>query len=150
MSNARKYEIKREAALEKYKEGLTDPEKLSVLFDVRPSTVETWIWKYGWKELAKEVIDLEKTIERNMLIALNKGLEAYIENPADTSLQSLVALLKEQMNKNKPSRELNEYIVKFLGQTVDFFIGKGLEDMRQSFQENLIELAEYLRVKNNG
>jgi len=43
---------------------------------------------------------------------------------------------------------LNDYIVRFLDQVTDFMIEKGYETMLKQFQSIVLDLAEYLRVRN--
>jgi hypothetical protein len=43
---------------------------------------------------------------------------------------------------------LNDYIIRFLDQTTDYMVEKGHETLLKSFQEILLDLAEYLRLKN--
>jgi len=150
MANTKDYREKKAACYEKYRQGETDEKKLSVIFGVSALTVKKWITSGNWKQEADEIAELERKINENMMKALNAGLEQYTKDPQNSSLQSLVQLIKDYIKRTQPTKELNEYIIKFLEQSVDYFIGKGLEDLRVMFQEQLVELADYLRVKNNG
>ena len=82
------------------------------------------------------------------LKALIQALREYAKNPADTALQSLVSLIKQNQKDSEPSKELNDYIVRFLDQVTDFMIEKGHETLLKQFNGIVIDLAEYLRVRN--
>jgi hypothetical protein len=60
----------------------------------------------------------------------------------------LVSLIKQNQKDSEPSKELNDYIVRFLDQVTDFMIEKGHETLLKQFNGIVIDLAEYLRVRN--
>jgi uncharacterized protein YeeX (DUF496 family) len=148
MSNSREFRIKRDNCKEAYLNGKTDPLELAVIFGVSDITVRKWIKSGKWDELFKEEnqLDHEITIARKK--ALIQALREYAKNPADTAIQSLVSMMKQDQKDRQPSKELNDYIVKFLDQVTDFMIEKGHETLLKQFQSILHDLAEYLRVRN--
>ena len=150
MANTKEYREKRIACKEQYELGNTDVERLSALFSVAEKNVKKWIKEGGWETDAEKTVNMEKKINENIQKALNVGLEQYINDPANTSLQSLVAILKDYQKKTKPSKELNEYIVRFQELVVDFCLTKGYGDLLQIYQEYLLELSEYMRIKLHG
>jgi uncharacterized protein YeeX (DUF496 family) len=91
-------------------------------------------------------LDHEIAIARKK--ALIQALREYAKNPADTAIQSLVSMMKQDQKDRQPSKELNDYIVKFLDQVTDFMIEKGHETLLKQFQAILHDLAEYLRLRN--
>ena len=148
MSNSREFRIKRDNCKEAYLNGKTDPTELAVIFGVSDITVRKWVKSGKWDELFKEEnqLDHEITIARKK--ALIQALREYAKNPADTALQSLVSLMKQDQKDRQPSKELNDYIVRFLDQVTDFMIEKGHETLLKQFQSILHDLADYLRVRN--
>ncbi len=148
MSNSREFRIKRDNCKEAYLNGKTDPLELAVIFGVSDITVRKWIKSGKWDELFKEEnqLDHETAIARKK--ALIQALREYAKNPADTAIQSLVSMMKQDQKDRQPSKELNDYIVKFLDQVTDFMIEKGHETLLKQFQSILHDLAEYLRVRN--
>jgi len=148
MSNSREFRIKRDNCKEAYLNGKTDPTELAVIFGVSDITVRKWVKNGKWDELFKEEnqLDHEITIARKK--ALIQALREYAKNPADTALQSLVSLMKQDQKDRQPSKELNDYIVRFLDQVTDFMIEKGHETLLKQFQSILHDLADYLRVRN--
>ncbi len=148
MSNSREFRIKRDNCKEAYLNGKTDPLELAMIFGVSDITVRKWIKSGKWDELFKEEnqLDHEITIARKK--ALIQALREYAKNPADTAIQSLVSMMKQDQKDRQPSKELNDYIVKFLDQVTDFMIEKGHETLLKQFQSILHDLAEYLRVRN--
>ena len=148
MSNSREFRIKRDNCKEAYLNGKTDPTELAMIFGVSDITVRKWVKSGKWDELFKEEnqLDHEITIARKK--ALIQALREYAKNPADTALQSLVSLMKQDQKDRQPSKELNDYIVRFLDQVTDFMIEKGHETLLKQFQSILHDLADYLRVRN--
>jgi len=133
-----------------YRSGQTDVDYLAGIYGVSSQTIYRWAKEGNWKTDIAELVDIEKDIQKNMLEALNAGLKQYKDDPGNKSLQSLVVLIKDYLKKSQPTKELNTYILLFLEQTVDYFISKNNEDLKIAFQENVVELAEFLRMKNNG
>ncbi len=148
MSNSREFRIKRDNCKEAYLNGKTDPTELAVIFGVSDITVRKWIKGGKWDELFKEENQLDHEIAIARKKALIQALREYAKNPADTAIQSLVSMMKQDQKDRQPSKELNDYIVKFLDQVTDFMIEKGHETLLKQFQSILHDLAEYLRVRN--
>ena len=148
MSNALEFRIKRDNCKEAYLNGKTDPLELAVIFGVSDITVRKWI-KFGkWDEMFKEERKLDHEISLARKKALIQALREYAKNPADTTLQSLVSLIKQNQKDSEPSKELNDYIVRFLDQVTDYMIEKGHATLLKQFQSVVLDLAEYLRVRN--
>ena len=148
MSNSREFRIKRDNCKEAYLNGKTDPLELAMIFGVSDITVRKWIKSGKWDELFKEENQLDHEIAIARKKALIQSLREYAKNPADTAIQSLVSMMKQDQKDRQPSKELNDYIVKFLDQVTDFMIEKGHETLLKQFQSILHDLAEYLRVRN--
>ena len=148
MSNSREFRIKRDNCKEAYLNGKTDPYELAVIFGVSDITVRKWVKSGKWDELFKEENQLDHEIAIARKKALIQALREYAKNPADTAIQSLVSLIKQNQKDAEPSKELNDYIVRFLDQVTDFMIEKGHETMLKQFQGIVLDLAEYLRVRN--
>ena len=148
MSNSREFRIKRDNCKEAYLNGKTDPTELAVIFGVSDITVRKWVKGGKWDELFKEENQLDHEIAIARKKALIQALREYAKNPADTAIQSLVSMMKQDQKDRQPSKELNDYIVKFLDQVTDFMIEKGHETLLKQFQSILHDLADYLRVRN--
>jgi hypothetical protein len=148
MSNALEYRIKRENCKESYLNGKTDPNELGIIFGVSDITVRKWIKSGNWDSLFKEERKLDHEIKVARKRALIQALREYAKNPADTALQSLVSLIKQNQKDDEPARELNDYIVKFMDQTTDFMVEKGYETLLKQFQGIVLDLADYLRIRN--
>ena len=148
MSNSREFRIKRDNCKEAYLNGKTDPLELAVIFGVSDITVRKWVKSGKWDELLKEENQLDHEIAIARKKALIQALREYAKNPADTAIQSLVSMMKQDQKDRQPSKELNDYIVKFLDQVTDFMIEKGHETLLKQFQSILHDLADYLRVRN--
>ena len=148
MSNSREFRIKRDNCKEAYLNGKTDPTELAMIFGVSDITVRKWIKGGKWDELFKEENQLDHEIAIARKKALIQALREYAKNPADTAIQSLVSMMKQDQKDRQPSKELNDYIVRFLDQVTDFMIEKGHETLLKKFNGIVIDLAEYLRVRN--
>ena len=148
MSNSREFRIKRDNCKEAYLNGKTEPTELAMIFGVSDITVRKWIKSGKWDELFKEENQLDHEIAIARKKALIQALREYAKNPADTAIQSLVSMMKQDQKDRQPSKELNDYIVKFLDQVTDFMIEKGHETLLKQFQSILHDLADYLRVRN--
>ena len=148
MSNSHEFRIKRDNCKEAYLNGKTDPTELAVIFGVSDITVRKWVKSGKWDELFKEENQLDHEIAIARKKALIQALREYAKNPADTAIQSLVSMMKQDQKDRQPSKELNDYIVRFLDQVTDFMIEKGHETLLKQFQSILHDLAEYLRVRN--
>ena len=148
MSNSREFRIKRDNCKEAYLNGKTDPTELAMIFGVSDITVRKWIKGGKWDELFKEENQLDHEIAIARKKALIQALREYAKNPADTAIQSLVSMMKQDQKDRQPSKELNDYFVKFLDQVTDFLIEKGHDTLLMQFQSIMHDLAEYLRVRN--
>ena len=148
MSNSREFRIKRDNCKEAYLNGKTDPTELAVIFGVSDISVRKRVKSGKWDELFKEENQLDHEIAIARKKALIQALREYAKNPADTAIQSLVSMMKQDQKDRQPSKELNDYIVKFLDQVTDFMIEKGHETLLKQFQSILHDLADYLRVRN--
>ena len=148
MSNSIEFRIKRDNCKEAYLNGKTEPTELAVIFGVSDITVRKWIKSGKWDEMFKEERKLDHEISIARKKALIQALREYAKNPADTALQSLVSLIKQNQKDAEPSKELNDYIVRFLDQVTDFMIEKGHATLLKQFQGVVLDLAEYLRVRN--
>ncbi len=135
-------------AFEAYIGGKTDPRELAELVGCSPITIGKWIKAGKWNEIHGEERKLRREISVVQKKALIAALREYAKDPKNTALQSLVGLIKQQQIKEAPGKELNEYIVTFLDQTTDFMIERGLSGLLKQFQANLMDLAEYLRTRN--
>jgi transposase len=148
MGNEKRYRAVRELCEKAYTEGETDPAKLAHRFKVTENTVRGWIRKGQWKTERETVQDLEKSIDEQMRKAYLTALQRFNDDPDDTNLQSLVALLKARQNTTEPGRQYLDFIVKFLDQATDYMIERQQETLLKLFQENVHDLADYLRLKN--
>lgn len=139
--------IKRECK-ELYLKGERKPEVLMAKSGKSMATIYRWLSQ--WDKLYSNEQKLDEKIKFSMKKALCKGLESYSDDPGNKGLQSLVSLLKQHMQLQEPSKELNQYILKFMDQVITYFIEINDEEMRERFQEHVVDLSEYLRRKNNG
>jgi len=119
-------------------------EEIVATTGVKTATLYNWIKTGNWNEKKNETRTIEKQIEMSLKEALVKGLKAFAENPSDKDLQSLVGLLKQVRDKQKPSEAYKENILKFLDRTTDFFLENELVEMAGIFKGKVRELAEYL------
>lgn len=148
MSNDKEFRIKRDNCKEVYLNGKTNVSDLAMIFGVAEVTVRKWIKSGNWDALFKEERKLDVEIRTARKKALIQALREYAKNPADTALQSLVSLIKQNQKDDEPAKELNDYIVKFLDQTTDFMVEKGYETLLKQFQAIVLDLADYLRIRN--
>ena len=148
MANSKIFREKKELAFEAYLGGKTDPSELAELVGCSPVTVRKWIAAGKWDKLESEERKLLRDISIQQKKAYLVALKEYTKDPQNTALQSLVSFIKQQQNKEVPSRELNDYIVKFLDQVVDYMTNNNLTTLLKQFQANLLDIAEYLRVIN--
>ena len=110
-------------------------------------TIYKWIKKGNWNEKKLETYNLEKLININLKRALNQGLKNFAIDPANKDLQSLVSLLKQFKEQNKPTHAYKDNILNFLDKTTDFFLEKNMEEIANVFKGYVVELAEYLMVR---
>jgi hypothetical protein len=148
MAHTKEFKLKRDNCREAYLDGKIDPAELCVIFGVAEITVKKWIKAGLWEDLFKEEHKLDREIKLARKKALIQALREYAKHPGDSALQSLVSLIKHDQREHEPAKELNDYIIRFLDQTTDYMIEKGHETLLKSFQEILLDLAEYLRLKN--
>ena len=147
MANSKIFREKK-LAFEAYLGGRTDPRELAELVGCSPVTVRKWIAANNWDKMESEERKLMRDISIQQKKAYLVALKEYAKDPKNTALQSLVSFIKQQQNKEVPSRELNDYIVKFLDQVVDYMTNNNLTTLLKLFQANLMDIAEYLRVIN--
>lgn len=135
-------------AFEAFISGKTSPKELAELVGCSPVTIGKWIAAGKWDKIEGEERKLNRKITVARRKALLTALEEYAKDPKNTALQSLVSILRQEMKREEPAKELCDYIVKFLDQVTDFMIEKGYEGQLKQFQAIVMELAEYLRVRN--
>lgn len=135
-------------AFEAYIGGKTDTRELAELVGCSPITVSRWIKAGKWDKIEGEERRLTREISVARKKALITALKEYAKDPKNTALQSLVSIMKQEQKREAPGKELNEYIVKFLDQTTDFMIERGMTSLLKQFQGNIMDLAEYLRQRN--
>lgn len=148
MSNSKAFREKKEMAFEAFIGGKTSPKELAELVGCSPVTIGKWIAAGKWDKIEGEERKLNRKITVARRKALLTALEEYAKDPKNTALQSLVSILRQEMKREEPAKELCDYIVKFLDQVTDFMIEKGYEGMLKQFQAIVMDLAEYLRVRN--
>lgn len=148
MSNDKEFRIKRENCKDTYLNGKTDTAELAMIYGVSEITIRKWVKSGSWDTLFKEERKLDTDIRAARKKALIQALREYAKNPADASLQSLVNLIKQEQKDSEPAKELNDYIVKFLDQTTDFMVERGFETLLKHYQAIVLDLAEYLRLRN--
>jgi len=148
MSNSKAFREKKEMAFEAFISGKTSPKELAELVGCSPVTIGKWIAAGKWDKIEGEERKLNRKITVARRKALLTALEEYAKDPKNTALQSLVSILRQEMKRDEPAKELCDYIVKFLDQVTDFMIEKGYEGMLKQFQAIVMDLAEYLRVRN--
>jgi hypothetical protein len=149
MSNSKAFREKKEMAFEAFISGKTSPKELAALVGASPVTIGKWIAAGKWDKIEGEERELRREISVNQKKALIVALREYAKDPKNTALQSLVGIIKQQQIKELPTRELNDYIVKFLDQTTDYMIERGLDGLLKAFQTEVMDLAEYLRARNS-
>lgn len=148
MSNSKAFREKRNLAFEAYIGGKTNPQELADLVGCSPVTVGKWIKAGKWDKIEGEERRLTREISIARKKALITALKEYAKDPKNTALQSLVAIIKQEQKREAPGKELNEYIVTFLDQATDFMIERELSGFLKQFQANLMDMAEYLRQRN--
>jgi uncharacterized protein (DUF2164 family) len=146
----RDYKLIREQAKNAWLNGEKNLENLAKLYHVGLRTLEKYKREDKWADLELSDVHLDQKLERVMKEASIKAFEDYITNPADKEKQSLTNLIKHLEKKLNPTKELNDYILKFLDQLIDYLYEQGMDDVAQAVQANIHDIAEHLRVKNNG
>ncbi|MCB5263001.1 MAG: hypothetical protein M0Q16_07940 [Candidatus Cloacimonetes bacterium] len=151
MARARRnYKVIRALAYKAWREGEHDLEKLANSFHLGVRTLEKWRREDDWQGAEVTIVELQAKAERLILEAECVALEDYINDPENKEKQSLINLIKHHKEQFAPSKELNQYVIKFMQGVVDFAIENGLEVLREQFQEHGREIADHLRVSNNG
>lgn len=136
-------------AFEAYVGGKTDPRELAALVGCSHITVGKWIKAGKWASIEGEERRLTRKISVARRKALLAALEQYASDPKNSQIKDLVGILRQELQREQPSKELNDYIVKFLEQVTDYFIEKGHNALLKGFQEHVMDLAEYLRQRNS-
>jgi predicted DNA-binding protein YlxM (UPF0122 family) len=119
-------------------------EECAKIVGVCDQTIYRWVKSGGWNAKKYETQALEKQIGINLRKALNQGLKSFASDPMNKDLQSLVSLLKQFKDQNKPSVAYKDNILTFIDKTTDYFLEKGLNDVANIFKGYVTELAEYL------
>jgi predicted DNA-binding protein YlxM (UPF0122 family) len=119
-------------------------DEIAEMTGVKRQVIYRWHQMDKWAEKKQESRQIERNIEMNLRRALNKGLKAYADNPEDKDLQSLVSLLRQFKEKNKPTLAYKDNILKFIDGSVDFFLTKDMTETADVFKSIVVELAEYL------
>ena len=122
-------------------------DECATLTGASKKSVYRWIREGRWNEKKVETFNLEKLININLKRALNQGLKNFAIDPANKDLQSLVSLLKQFKEQNKPTHAYKDNILNFLDKTTDFFLEKNMEEIANVFKGYVVELAEYLMVR---
>ena len=120
---------------------------ISMAIGVCEQTIYRWIKKGNWNEKKHEAQVLEKQITIYLKKALIQGLKSFANDPNNKDLQSLVSLLKQYKEQNKPTMALKDNLIKFIDGTTDFFLEKNLEEFANTFKGYVVELAEYLLMR---
>jgi len=141
--NSRKYKEKRRFGKVLYSEG-SSLEEIAKIVSVSIATVKRWHKNDGWERKELERRQLEQAIVEEADKALLEALRAYKKNPGK-DLQSLNSMLKSFLERKKPDKKINDYIILFCEVLVDFCVDTGNEDLRKGFQEVLTDFAEYTR-----
>jgi hypothetical protein len=146
----RNYKLIKEQAHSMWRDGEKDLSVIASMYRVSPRTIEKWRREDNWVDAEVTEAQLKQKLDKVMMEASIKAFEDYTENPTDKEKQSLVFLIKHFQKQLSPAKELNNYILMFCEQVVDYFIQQGMDQERELFQANLHGLAEYLRTRNNG
>ena len=122
-------------------------EECAKVCGVSIKTIYRWIADGKWNEKKLESHTMEKHIHLNLKKALNQGLKSFANDPANRDLQSLVSLLKQFKEQNKPSANHKDNLLNFIDRTTDFFLEKNMEEIATVFKTYVVELAEYLLLR---
>ena len=148
MSNAHDKRLRRLTCEQMYVEMDIPIEECAKVLGVIDKTIYRWIKEGNWNEKKMETHVLERQINLNVKKALNQGLKKFANDPANKDLYSLVSLLRQFKEQNKPSQAYKDNIIKFLDRSTDFFLEKGDEYLANGFKRSVVELAEYLLARN--
>ena len=148
MSEANEKKLRKLACEQMYVELDISIEECSKVIGVCDKTIYRWISKGKWNEKKTETQALEKLINVNLKRALVQGLKSFANDPTNKDLQSLVSLLKQFKEQNKPSVAYKDNIIKFLDRATDYFLECGDEYLANGFKRNVVKLAEYLLARN--
>lgn len=144
MANTKENKLKKQNCEQLYVEMDKSVDELVAITGMSDKTIYRWIKQGKWDEKKNETQTIEKQIDINMRKALNHGLKSFAENPGDKDLQSLVGLLKQFKEKNKPSQAYKDNIIRFIDRTTDYFLEKDMPETADIFKSSIMELAEYL------
>jgi hypothetical protein len=122
-------------------------DEIVMITGVKPATLYRWIKEGSWSDQKTQAMTYEKQIDLNLKNAINAGLKAFAADPHNKDLQSLVSLLKQFKETNKPTQAYKDNIIKFLDKTTDYFIENDMIETGEIFKSKLREIAEYLLVK---
>jgi len=122
----------------------TSAKECALKAGVSLKTVYQWIKKGNWNAQRNEMRELEKQINLNTMLALNRGLKRFTTDPYNKDLQGLVSLLKHFKVQNKPPAQYKDYVMQFLDHTVDYFLETDPDIGACIFKKNVYALAEYL------
>ncbi len=144
MANTKENKLKKQNCEQLYVEMDKSVDELVAITGMSDKTIYRWIKQGKWDEKKNETQTIEKQIDINMRKALNHGLKSFAENPGDKDLQSLVGLLKQFKEKNKPSQAYKDNIIRFIDRTTDYFLEKDMPETADIFKSSIMDLAEYL------
>ena len=139
--------LKKQTSEQMYVEMDISVQEIAKVIGVSDKTIYKWIKKEKWNEKKTETQNLERQISINLRRALNQGLRSFANDPNNKDLQSLVSLLKQYKEQNKPTMAFKDNIIKFIDRTTDFFLEKNLEEFANTFKGYVVELAEYLLLR---
>jgi len=118
-------------------------EEISEITGASTDSLYYWHKRDGWADKRNESHIIERSIDLNTKKALNTALKAYVENPENKDLQSLVSLLRQHKDK-KPNAQYKEHVLRYIDKTVDYFLQKGMSETADVFKASAVDLAEYL------
>ena len=110
-------------------------------------TIYRWIKKGKWQEKKTEAQVLEKQITIYLKRALVQGLKSFANDPSNKDLQSLVSLLKQYKEQNKPTMAFKDNILKVLDRSTDYFLEKNMEEFANTYKAHVVGLAEYILLR---
>jgi len=144
--NSKGYKEKRKLAGQLYSEGYNEDD-IQKLVNVSMGTIQRWKKQDKWERAELTRRKLEEEIIREADKALLIALKAFKANP-NKDLQSINSMLKRFLERKRPDKKINEYIIIFCEDLVDFCIDTGNNELRKQFQEVLTDFAEYARRKH--
>jgi transposase-like protein len=147
MDTTQEKALKKLACEQMYVEMDINIQECAKVIGVCDKTIYRWIKKGKWNEKKTETQNLERQIYINFRRALNQGLKSFASDPTNKDLQSLVSLLKQFKEQNKPTMAYKDNIIKFIDRTTDFFLERNMEEFAGVFKGYVVELAEYLLLR---